>query len=79
MIRDVNVIVLGEDVAGDFGGAFKVTDRFTSTFGDDRVLNTPLAELGFIGMATGMALMGLRPVIEVQFADFISSGFDSIV
>lgn len=79
MIRDVNVIVLGEDVAGDFGGAFKVTEGFASTFGDDRVLNTPLAELGFIGMATGMALMGLRPVIEVQFADFISSGFDSIV
>lgn len=79
MRRDPNVLVMGEDIAGDFGGAFKVTKGFTDEFGERRVINTPLAELGFVGMASGMALMGLRPVIEMQFADFISTAFDSIV
>lgn len=79
MERDPEVLVLGEDVGGDFGGAFKVTRGLAARFGDRRVLNTPLAEQSFIGMANGMALMGLRPIVEVQFADFISTGFDSIV
>lgn len=79
MERDPNVLVLGEDVGGEFGGAFKVTKGFSEHFGERRVINTPLSELGFTGMATGMALMGLRPVIEMQFADFISAAFDSIV
>ncbi len=79
MERDPNVLVLGEDVAGSFGGAFKVTRGLEARFGPNRVMNTPIAELGFTGMATGMALMGLRPIIEMQFADFISSAFDSIV
>ena len=79
MARDPDVLVMGEDVAGPFGGAFKVTKGLSEEFGVARVLNMPLAETGFIGAATGMALMGLRPVIEMQFADFISSGFDSIV
>ena len=79
MKRDPNVLVLGEDVGGEFGGAFKVTKGLAARFGDHRVLNTPLAEQSFIGMANGMALMGLRPIVEVQFADFISTGFDSIV
>lgn len=79
MRRDPNVLILGEDVGGSFGGAFKVTKGFTDEFGPERVINTPLAELGFTGMANGMALMGLRPVVEVQFADFISTAFDSIV
>lgn len=79
MARDENVLVLGEDVGGEFGGAFKVTRGLAAAFGDRRVMNTPIAELGFTGMATGMALMGLRPVIEMQFADFISTAFDSIV
>ena len=79
MRRDPNVLLLGEDIAGDFGGAFKVTKGLSAEFGPLRVMNTPLAELGFTGMATGMALMGLRPVVEMQFADFISSAFDSIV
>jgi 2-oxoisovalerate dehydrogenase E1 component beta subunit len=79
MRRDPNVLLLGEDIGGDFGGAFKVTKGLAAEFGPKRVLNTPLAELGFTGMATGMALMGLRPVVEMQFADFISSAFDSIV
>jgi 2-oxoisovalerate dehydrogenase E1 component beta subunit len=79
MRRDPRVLILGEDIAGDFGGAFKVTRGFEAEFGPKRVMNTPIAELGFTGMATGMALMGLRPVVEMQFADFISSAFDSIV
>lgn len=79
MARDANVLVMGEDVAGTFGGAFKVTKGLEDEFGAQRVQNMPLAELGFVSAATGMAMMGLRPVIEMQFADFISSAFDSIV
>ena len=79
MRRDPDVLVLGEDVGGSFGGAFKVTKGFAVEFGDRRVLNMPMTENGFIGAATGMAFMGLRPVVEVQFADFITSGFDAIV
>ncbi|MEX1020178.1 MAG: alpha-ketoacid dehydrogenase subunit beta [Litorilinea sp.] len=79
MQRDPNVLLMGEDIAGEFGGAFKVTKGFSEEFGDARVLNMPMAELGFVGAATGMALMGLRPVIEMQFADFITTAFDSIV
>jgi 2-oxoisovalerate dehydrogenase E1 component beta subunit len=79
MRRDPDVLLMGEDVGGDFGGAFKVTRGLAAEFGPKRVMNTPLAELGFTGMATGMALMGLRPIVEMQFADFISSAFDSIV
>ena len=79
MRRDPNVLVMGEDIGGDFGGAFKVTKGFSDEFGDRRVKNMPIAESGFVGAATGMALMGLRPVIEMQFADFITSAFDAIV
>jgi 2-oxoisovalerate dehydrogenase E1 component beta subunit len=79
MRRDPNVLLMGEDIAGPFGGAFKVTKGFSEEFGNRRVINTPMAELGFVGAATGMALMGLRPVIEMQFADFITTAFDSIV
>lgn len=79
MRRDPDVLVMGEDIAGDFGGAFKVTKGFTDEFGERRVMNMPMAELSFVGAANGMALMGLRPVIEMQFADFISTAFDSIV
>jgi pyruvate/2-oxoglutarate/acetoin dehydrogenase E1 component len=79
MRRDENVLVMGEDIGGDFGGAFKVTKGFAAEFGDRRVMNMPMAEHGFFGAATGMALMGLRPVVEAQFADFVSTGFDAIV
>ncbi len=79
MERDPDVLVLGEDVAGTFGGAFKVTKGLEERFGELRVMNTPIAEQSFTGMASGMALMGLRPVIEMQFADFISTAFDAIV
>lgn len=78
MRRDPRVLVMGEDV-GVFGGAFKVTQGLFEEFGDERVIDTPMAELCMIGAATGMAFMGLRPVVEMQFADFISTGFDSIV
>ncbi len=79
MARDPDVLVLGEDIGGEFGGAFKATKGLWQKYGEHRVINTPMAELGFTGMATGMALAGLRPVIEMQFADFISTAFDAIV
>ncbi|MYD03416.1 MAG: alpha-ketoacid dehydrogenase subunit beta [Acidimicrobiia bacterium] len=79
MRLDPDVMVMGEDIGGRFGGAFKATKGLEDEFGSRRVMNTPMTELAFIGAATGMALMGLRPVIEVQFADFISTGFDAIV
>jgi len=78
MERDKNVFVLGEDV-GLYGGAFKVTEGFHEKFGEWRVLDTPLSESGFTGAAIGAALMGMRPVVEMQFADFISCAFDQIV
>lgn len=79
MARDPNIVIFGEDVAGPFGGAFKVTKPLTEKYAEERIFNTPMCENAFISMGTGMALMGMRPVIEMQFADFISSGFDSIV
>jgi pyruvate/2-oxoglutarate/acetoin dehydrogenase E1 component len=78
MRRDDSVFCLGEDI-GAFGGAFKVTDGFAEEFGADRVLDTPLAENLIIGAATGAAIEGMRPVCEMQFADFISCGFDQLV
>src|ERR1700757_1527770 len=75
---DPNVILMGEDI-GVFGGAFKVTDGFVDEFGTDRVMDTPLAESGIIGTAIGAAVVGMRPVCEMQFADFISCGFDQLV
>jgi pyruvate/2-oxoglutarate/acetoin dehydrogenase E1 component len=70
--------VMGEDVAA-FGGAFKVTDGFLEEFGDRRVIDTPLAESGIVGTAIGAAVAGMRPVCEMQFADFVSCGFDQLV
>jgi pyruvate/2-oxoglutarate/acetoin dehydrogenase E1 component len=78
MSRDEAVFCLGEDV-GAFGGAFKATDGFCEQFGSDRCLDTPLAENAIIGTAVGAAVEGLRPVCEMQFADFISCGFDQLV
>ena len=78
MRRDDRVLCLGEDV-GAFGGAFKVTDGFVDEFGADRVMDTPLAEAGIIGTAIGAAVVGLRPVCEMQFADFVACGFDQLV
>src|SRR5215208_2739957 len=78
MRRDESVFCLGEDI-GAFGGAFKVTDGFVEEFGADRCLDTPLAENAIIGTAVGAAVEGLKPVCEMQFADFISCGFDQLV
>jgi pyruvate/2-oxoglutarate/acetoin dehydrogenase E1 component len=75
---DERVIVMGEDI-GVFGGAFKVTDGFIDEFGPDRVMDTPLAESGIVGTAIGAAVVGMRPVCEMQFSDFISCGFDQLV
>ncbi len=78
MRRDESVLCLGEDI-GHFGGAFKVTDGFIEEFGADRVIDTPLAENAIIGTAVGAAVEGMRPVCEMQFADFIACGFDQLV
>jgi 2-oxoisovalerate dehydrogenase E1 component beta subunit len=78
MHRDESVFCLGEDV-GAFGGAFKVTAGFAEEFGAERVLDMPLAENAILGAATGAAIEGLRPVCEMQFADFIACGFDQLV
>jgi pyruvate/2-oxoglutarate/acetoin dehydrogenase E1 component len=78
MRRDERVFCLGEDV-GAFGGAFKVTDGFIEEFGPSRVQDTPLAENAILGTAVGTAIEGMRPVCEMQFADFISCGFDQLV
>jgi 2-oxoisovalerate dehydrogenase E1 component beta subunit len=75
---DARVLVMGEDI-GVFGGAFKVTDGFIDEFGADRVMDTPLAESAIIGTAIGAAVVGMRPVCEMQFSDFISCGFDQLV
>src|SRR5947199_9940157 len=78
MERDPNVFCIGEDI-GEYGGAFKVTAGFLERFGARRVVDTPISEAAIVGASIGAGLMGLRPVAEMQFADFISCGFDQIV
>jgi len=78
MARDDRVVVLGEDV-GINGGVFRATDGLYNLYGSDRVMDTPLSESGIIGAAIGMAVYGLKPVPEIQFADFIYPAFDQIV
>jgi 2-oxoisovalerate dehydrogenase E1 component beta subunit len=78
LAEDRRVFLLGEDI-GHFGGAFGVTKGLLEEFGEDRVLDTPISEEGFVGAAIGAAWMGERPVVELQFADFISCPFDMIV
>jgi|ERR1700733_2350263 pyruvate/2-oxoglutarate/acetoin dehydrogenase E1 component len=75
MERDPSVFILGEDV-GAYGGAFKMTEGFYEHFGEDRVLDTPISETAIVGAACGAAMMGMRPVAEMQFIDFISCCFD---
>jgi 2-oxoisovalerate dehydrogenase E1 component beta subunit len=78
MERDPGVVLLGEDI-GRNGGVFRATEGLWERFGPERVIDTPLAEAGIVGMAIGMALNGLRPVAEIQFADFIYPAFEQIV
>ncbi len=77
MERDPDVFVLGEDI-GVYGGAFKMTDGFLAAFGEERVIDTPISEAGFTGAAAGAAHMGLRPVVEMQFMDFVSCAYEPL-
>lgn len=78
MRRDEAVFLLGEDV-GTYGGAFKVSAGFLEEFGPERVIDTPMSEAAIIGSAVGSALMGMRPIAEMQYIDFITCGFDQII
>jgi 2-oxoisovalerate dehydrogenase E1 component len=78
MRADERVVLLGQDIA-EYGGAFKVTDGFVAEFGKDRVRNTPIIESGALGCALGLALDGFHPMVEMQFGDFISCGFNQVV
>src|SRR5690625_1426115 len=75
--RDEDTLILGEDV-GVYGGAFKVTAGFIDTFGPDRIIDTPISEAGFTGLAAGAAHMGLRPIVEMQFMDFIACAYEPL-
>ena len=77
MERDERVFILGEDV-GTYGGAFKVTEGFAKRFGEERVIDTPISEAAIVGAAAGAAHMGMRPVAEMQFIDFISCAYDML-
>ena len=77
MSQDERVFLLGEDI-GPYGGAFRITEGFQEKYGEWRILDTPLSESGIVGAAIGAAMMGMRPVAEMQFADFISCAFDQI-
>lgn len=78
MRRDDRVFMLGEDI-GVYGGAFKITEGFLDEFGPDRIIDTPISEAAIVGAAIGAAHMGLRPIAEMQFIDFIAPAFDMIV
>ena len=77
MERDENVFMIGEDI-GAFGGAFKVTEGLMERFGEARVIDSPISEIGIVGAAAGAAHMGMRPVVEMQFIDFIANAYDII-
>lgn len=76
--EDDNFLIMGQDIA-EYGGVFKVTEGFVEQFGKERVRNTPIIEAGAIGAAIGLAMEGFKPVVEMQFADFITCGFNQIV
>jgi len=78
MERDPKVVIMGEDI-GKLGGVFRVTENLQKDFGEDRVIDTPLAESGIVGTAIGMALRGYRPIVEIQFDGFVYPAFDQIV
>ena len=78
MARDERVFLIGEDV-GSYGGAFKTSAGLVDEFGPERVIDTPISEIAIIGAASGAALMGMRPIAEMQFIDFITCGYDMLV
>ena len=78
MRDDEKVVLLGEDI-GRLGGVFRITDGLLDEFGAKRVIDTPLAESGIVGMAVGLAFRGYRPVVEIQFDGFVYPAFDQIV
>ena len=73
-----NLVVMGQDIA-EYGGVFKVTDGFADEFGKDRVRNTPICESAIVSAALGLSINGYKAVMEMQFADFVTSGFNAIV
>jgi pyruvate/2-oxoglutarate/acetoin dehydrogenase E1 component len=77
MARDPSVFIMGEDI-GAYGGAFKVTEGFIDHYGEQRVIDTPISEAGFTGAAAGAAHMGMRPVVEMQFMDFVSCAYEPL-
>jgi pyruvate/2-oxoglutarate/acetoin dehydrogenase E1 component len=77
MDRDENVFCIGEDI-GAYGGAFKVTDGLLARFGESRVIDTPISEIGIVGAAAGAGHMGMRPVVEMQFIDFVANAYDML-
>lgn len=78
MERDPSVFLIGEDI-GAYGGAFKATKGFLAHFGEERVIDSPLSEAAIIGASVGAALVGMRPIAEMQFADFVTCGFNQLV
>jgi len=78
MKRDKNIVIIGEDV-GEDGGVFRVTDNLAKEYGNKRVIDSPLAESGIVGTGIGMALVGLKPVCEIQFEGFIFPAIDQLV
>jgi len=77
MRKDEDVVLLGEDI-GVFGGAYRVTEGLLDMFGEDRVRDTPVSEIAIVGAAVGAAMTGLRPVVEIQFNDFLTCAMDQI-
>ena len=78
MKRDSSVLILGEDVGKD-GGVFRVTDNLLEKFGEERVIDTPLAESAIVGASIGLSIAGFKPIAEIQFSGFIPSAFDQIM
>src|SRR5258708_12378841 len=78
MLRDENVFLMGEEI-GNFEGSYKVTSGLLKEFGPKRVVDTPISENGFVGMATGAAMLGLRPIVEIMTINFIILAMDEIV
>src|SRR5690606_316258 len=78
MMRHQNLVLMGQDIA-EYGGAFKITEGFVDEFGRDRVRNTPICESGIVGTGIGLSINGMKAMVEMQFADFVSSGFNPVV